>query len=441
VLVFASVVSGTLLLVLKNRELDDEIRTAKREGLPIEPADLRKVAVADSNNAAIPISTAEALMHFRYLNASISFSNAFQLRTDGMAGQLQFQDDKTLDELAPVLNNLRLASTRSQVDFHRQWEMGPTVLFPEYSDIRSCVSMLIADADRNGRNGRSQLEREDLIAAAKISALISQDPTIVATLISVSCQSQIESYLEMLLWSSKGKPELRAFIRDVVKSMGQLPKVKHALSGEIVTERAGIPFLASDKASEIFGAAGLPDSFRYSRMKRVRDAYDLRLVQYWRSVFRELPSDDSDYEAINQVFSKRQDWLLTPLDWTYDYVKLMNPTYTNLVAAIEGQLARRRALDTLLELMDEKAAGKTFTGTLSNSPDHLDPFASAPLKVIAKPDGWIVYSLGPDKIDDHGNRTSGFQRRTNIVFEYPAPRRGRRRMPRFDSRGALWGAS
>jgi hypothetical protein len=406
------------------RELQQQIGLARAEGLPLEPADLRLQRLSPSENAETPMLRAWALSHSRCLTAFKAFNKTFL--SDNRSGYREFSrgDDRVLEQLQPVISSWRDAARQPKLDFHRNWEEGPRMAL-DFDDIRSGVIMLVGDADRRDRLGHTHDGTLEFQDAARLAALPDRDPTLVGCIMANACEAIVESALEASLWRSRIVPGISERVKSVIAAMGPLPSLRHALSGELVLERQEISVLANTNFRDWAGRGGMTASLRLSKLETVRVAYDGRLLESWRVLFGSLPRDESDMKGTGHALANWEEWLDRQTDWSFDFVHIVSPDYSGLAMSLKMQLSLRRVLTTLSELLELKAAGKQFGGELSATPDHMDPFTDKPLHVRAKPGGWMVYSVGPDGVDQDGNRIFDFGRtgiRPNVVAEYPALR-------------------
>ena len=119
-------------------------------------------------------------------------------------------------------------------------------------------------------------------------------------------------------------------------------------------------------------------------------------------------------------------WVAKQTDWSFAFAQVFGFSYQGLVVLEQSQLARRRVLDTLAGLLGRQSQGEKFSGRLSPTIDHQDPFGKGTLRVLTKSGGFAVYSLGPDGTDQGRpplqSRSDFSNARPNIVAEYPGIR-------------------
>lgn len=416
------VAGGYTATWLERAELRNEIVLARSEGLPVEPADLRSVRIPDNQNAVPDLFRAWALLHSRFLPEYKRLESSLRGTTLIGLSEPTAQDMADLARLQPVVAVLHRASLKPNVDFHRRWEDGPDAQF-DFADIRTCVKLLLADARRQDRIGRPEAATGEWVDAARLSGLISHEPDLAAAYTSLGCSVMLENEIESWMWDSKLKPGISRRVRAAIDALGRVPDVRHALSGQLVLMREGIRALARANMRTLVFQSARMHSLRFSHVQEVREAYDIRVIQAWRALYSSLPSDDSDLPSVNRAlaaWTNRFDWRR---DWTYDYLRAMVYGISNFGIALDTQLARRRVLITLADLLELKANGKTFDGKLSPENAHIDPCTGGLLHVAPKPGGWLVYSLGPDQMDWGGarNQAEFANIRQNIVAEYPKP--------------------
>lgn len=272
--------------------LAQEMAAVRAEGVPIEMNDVRQAIppVSPSENAADLMRSALKADQAdeRRLGKSLSTE---RLVPKGKASPAQTDALRALYLTEPdLIARWRRVAERPRLVFDRHWEDGYALLLPEYAGYKIGQIRLVAAA-RLGLN-----PRENLLAAARLSNLIRQDPTEIAALISMGT----------------GRVILREADRE-----GIAHEVESALGPPIDARWAYLPEIPS--GLDLARRAGEPDFDRWfgahveeslwDRLRRAgsgRENAMSRLVQDDRDFWRALPKDGTEYAKIKAA---RDRWL------------------------------------------------------------------------------------------------------------------------------------
>ena len=112
-------------------------------------------------------------------------------------------------------------------------------------------------------------------------------------------------------------------------------------------------------------------------------------------------------------------------NWTYPITKSWIPSLQPFVDAIGCGTARRDLARTAVAIERFRLAHGRPPGTLGELVPELlravpnDPFDGAPLRWVSTADGYRVYSVGPDGIDQGGDVEESGTPSGDIVFRVP----------------------
>lgn len=235
----------------------------------------------------------------------------------------------------------------------------------------------------------AQGRRDEAIAAnvagLKLSALWRREPLLVGYLVSVATTRQAMSEADRVLRSGPVSEESRRVLDEELARHDTLEGYRRALR----TERA----FSLASSLEIAGwVPWLQGWLRNNMLLMFIDFYD-----------EQLQRSETPYPglvALGPPTSTRAYWHpMRPL------ADLLEPAVLAARRAAETQRAAVRALRVLnaLEVLPSDAQVPADLTTLGLPAEAtVDPFTEEPLIVKRLPEGWLVYSVGPDLVDDGG---------------------------------------
>ena len=294
--------------------LDREIAAARREGLWTETADILRhtSSVPEGENAA-PL-----------IRKAITITPREDPKTDKAIGDF-LRGKATAAQVALVRRNnarhpeitaaWRLASTRPQVNYGRNWEEGSATLFPEFQNLKRGVKRLAVAARLGDR------PRENLLAAARLADLTRQEPVILSTLVSAS-----------IGWITLREARHLGLGREVEAALGPPLDVRRMYAAELVFS---LDYMRNDGTDDWNRRMGL--KFGPSLLTRLTHAEPRRsnetaaLVHDWRAMWRELGSG-TDYPTAARAIRRQMPGINDRLaNWSEIYA-MFNPDTDDIAA-------------------------------------------------------------------------------------------------------------
>ena len=329
--------------------------------------------------------------------------------------------ERDLNHLSGVIGLLQLASTLSKVDFHRRWEDGPALAFPEYPSLRGCVQILLLSAKVKFAEGNESEALKLIGTAAKIGQLIGQEPTLIGCLIQCSIQMTVLNALDSAVKTHANKPNFLTQSQEILRTLSTPIDVRKALGSELVLGRLGINAIAHVGAEKILGTG---QGFWSTAVKfgPVRTEMEYRYVQTIHRLFLDLGKHPKVFRSMHQDTQQLDQKLNRSHDWTLAFTKIYSPTFTGLVRAVSEYEARSRVMSAGVKLLQYHQRDGHFPNSLPKGDAWQDPFLDRSLIYKLSKDGFIVYSVGPDLVDNSGKdrRMDRSQKgQYDIAFRYP----------------------
>jgi hypothetical protein len=282
-----------------------------------------------------------------------------------------------------------------------------TAILSSQNETRAAANVLKLDAREEIAHGHAGPAIADAAAILEMSRHIGQRPLLVSGLVGIGIDALGVSTLQEALPAVKSRDELAALHLEELPSVGRM--FQQALRGE---ERYGLLLYGNMPAMQTEMVKGtamtVPDTRLMSSGVGLEGAF-------FRVFFL-------DPDAYVKLLQNVQDLSIQPYYRVRDQlmdVQSVKSGHGLFTAILIPSLTR--TFDTLarVEAMDECARAAVATtryrldhGTMPSHLDELvpayldavptDPFDGHPLSLAVKGDRWIVYSIGPDLVDDGG---------------------------------------
>ncbi|MBI1755532.1 MAG: hypothetical protein HYR64_00305 [Fimbriimonas ginsengisoli] len=223
------------------RHYEEQLRLAKEEGLPTLPSELALLTRTPENQNAAR----------RYRQILVDYQKVLDLprktplpKDRWQLGRIWADRPETLvtalAEVAPfagVLDELRTASKLSGCDFKYDLSKGLSLDFPEFAKLKDLCKILCQSAVLEALDGNWNAATDDLLAVARMSKHLRDQPFVIAGLVSVSFRSMAESAAWQI---AQSRPEEPAFVLAdrLVQELGPPPSLRREIGSDVVALRA-----------------------------------------------------------------------------------------------------------------------------------------------------------------------------------------------------------
>lgn len=361
--------------------------------------------------------------------------------------------------LEPAMHTALYASKLPALDFQRDWDAGPTLLFPEYSYLKTICRGLCARAEDEATRGDLDGCTRDLLGVRRISALLAGDPIPISVLVQISCDNAALTSIQRCAERVSGKATALRALQAVLDVPVKEPDFFRALRGEAYMQ---LSIIRSSQAQRYF----LPDARVVIREAvpgdvKLKASLD-RALEAWTRIGEAERRSHQNLRAVAKVAQRIADDLGSRNTTSYFEVGQIFPQFSAGADELVADKALNIATRALLAALIHKADTGKFPPRLSDMPGKwIDPFTGEPLHykltesatqrpMVNKVEhpivnekrstrytvGWTnrppqislrVYSVGPNERDDNGisqaeQREQGRDKDFDIVAAYPAIR-------------------
>jgi hypothetical protein len=416
-----------------SREAESAAAAYRKAGLPWEAKDIApNPPVTTQDNAQPLLKTAEAKFDQRSLNAI-----RLTVGRDLDAGAIALVTKK----LAPFDGALDLAaqaSRKPRVDFHRDWDLGAGLLFPEYASSKAFVAGLCLRAELKAQRKDFQGVAADLAAAMKIGWFVGQEHIIISLLVQLACERYVLDSAQRVAATAMGNRNALDLIANAITEPGAPPNFADNLQGEAYIHLAtlrNLHILGRNTDRENRGEPPIPVS--PSELQRSGLPDDImsrsaatRFLQAWTEIKPLMVRYHDDPEKLATGIKGITTGLESRSGLSNYLVTLLLPEYTYVGRSIVTLQARRRTTEALIAALQTQArTGKMPTRIEEIPGSSIDPFSGKALRLKLQKGGLRIYSVGSNRTDDGGLESremkNGKRDDGDIVAAYPPIKRQR----------------
>lgn len=405
--------TGVLLTNNVERKFEAEMALSKKAGLAVSAEDLRKNPASSLENSAgfyqQAISERKGLsVDIRNLAESYYvYSDVAELKRSLGTRYKGNYDEAAIREALmqwkPVFTRLDEATSRPRMDFQRQWEKGYNLMFPELADMKAFAKALASDATVKAKSGDSTAAIARLNQIRKIGDHCFDEPTLISQLVGAAAIAIANRAAVRMAVEYPKDAVLREKLQAFFSQSPAVPDLMNGFRGETFFMVTGPEQMASDpKAFE--SMEGQADwQVRAMRIKWIRRSAQTASLKLYREAAAEMPTDLRDWKKVEETFKKMDLKVSSDQSLIGKIASTFTPVFANAGQVGASAIQRQELGRAVCAVMAEKAKTGRYPKQLPKIPNQpLDIFADAPLKYNVTPTGFMIYSVGPDRVDKKG---------------------------------------
>lgn len=421
------IIGVTLTIVIKrlggsSDEINARLAAIRTEGYPVSVAELDQwYKTPESPNAATRYLEALSLLAPDNMKTMAALRQG-QVRFPPRSGALSAQTKRTLENLLAenkrALELLHNESALREARYPVDLKQGMNALLPYLSQLKQAAQLLQLEAVAAAESGRPELAAKSIAANIHLANSLAAEPLVLSQLVRIADLAIVLQGLERVLTRTQlaegPLKELQSGLAEAEKLSG----MTRALAGERclqihfysmpAKERAKVISNLGDGASQ---PEGVPEVFS-ERLLRQDFLFFLDIMQsYIQATQAPFPERMATAEQIDRRVQQKRKSLAVPYATSILVAlqKTISKDTRNVAYLRDAQLAL--ALERF-----RLAQGHAFPESLERLvPEYIaaipaDPFSGQPLRWEKLPGrGYVVYSVGDDRADDHGASTSPSQ--------------------------------
>lgn len=380
------------------RELPGMMDKARSMGIPLEAKDiLPQEPIRDADNAAPLLWNA-----FQNLPQKVR-AETTEVKRRFDHGEIR-QAKTYLARCQTSLAFVDQASKKTKLDFHREWDRGIFVPFPEFGEIRAVMRLLTVRAQINAKENQPAKVFADLELMQRLAVLEEQEPTLIPYLVAVAIRRVQLDTVERVatIWANDDRR--LADLESLVRHIPDAPPIDGSLKSEVFLVVAGIRNLESaPKRTRTIRlkTTGMPDS-------TINRAYLTRYLQEIMMIWPKIDGAGEHPEALAEAEAmvKRRRPFMSGRSYALTR-ELIDFGFSKAAKTMMPLTSHRRSALSFIRVLRYRAQHRSLPETLAEAhAEGIDPWTGKSLSYLRSGTGFRIYSVGGDRRDDRG-RTIG----------------------------------
>ncbi|MBX3113331.1 MAG: hypothetical protein KF836_02090 [Fimbriimonadaceae bacterium] len=384
--------------------INKTVEEYKATGLPWVASEVIP-QVPDSENAAIDIKEALALTK----------GESFASRDKEIIDAWKARDKATIaaefKKLEPALTKVAAASKKTKINFDRDWNKGPDILFPEFAELKGTARILTRRAVFKAESGDLNGAISDLTAVNRLSVLISKEPTLIAMLVGIACNAICMDGV-IRVAQVRGDASSLKRLKQAVSGFNDEFDLEHAMRGEAFI---GITLIRNLKPSDVKKlddlTVGDETHIQYKKTDGVPDgmimqAYFVRHLEahlFINDQLKKYPNDPISAAVEIDHYGNSMAEGVPKLSQLLNAILM--PIFTQASQAVVRVKTNKQMVLAMLESLEFRNSKKRFPKSLSEvGVDYVDQISGEKITSLNSGGLFKIYSLGANSVDDGGMR-------------------------------------
>jgi hypothetical protein len=410
-------------------ELPGELAKLRALGVPVEPSELAPdPPIPAGENAAAILNT--VIDEFKKIKEEQFYKDGSKRIGELSSNRKQPEDDPLVvglvDRLETFLQRVDRVQTKSRLDFSRDWSQGANLMFPEYAYLKEIAKLQAHRSRIAAKSGDHRRSLNALRTAFSLYGLVGEEPTIIGALVAVAIQAIGYAALEFHLEKFQNDQRALSDVRKMLESIPEAIDLRRPMYGEVVMTRQWIRSLGQEGAgseADYFSDAETALSIAL-KDPQVRRMYEVRYLQLWQKAFQKMPEDGRDWRRVQAAGLVVDRELEKPMTADTYLNQLIFPVMGQYPQSAGTAQARIRLAILATRLLQDRANGLPRDlakyGNVAT-----DPLDGLPMRYIRRGNGFKIWSIGQNLVDDGGKkfwRNAGMSNQDTdevLMFSYP----------------------
>lgn len=400
----------------------------KKDGRPMEPADVIPSEVPDTENAALLYKSAALLLKaqsapqenlLEYLG---DLSDKFIKESLDPDKLSEFKQLIGQDVVTQALSAVEQGTQRPSCRFDHDYDAGLNTLLPHLSGMRNFTRILCAKAYLEAKTGNPDSAWDLILTQLKFADALRTEPVLVSKVVRMAMIRLSCDTITKLCEIAPPNAQQSGDIQNLLKDLDDIQTLIHSIDAERLLIGEWVFNLTKDEMYKatlqnnqkddagllhkliIFGITFKP-LFLADHAAYLRFMHD-------GTRFLERPYSPEQGEVMEQGVQKKR----------YIVTRILTPSILRFKVIHWEMIAQLRIVQAGLALLQHKQTENTFPAALEalELQNINDPFSDGLLLYKTKGQGFVLYSVGPDQKDNNGSPRQKKQKTDwDIVWLFP----------------------
>ena len=304
-------------------------------------------------------------------------------------------------EIKPAVGTIDEASHRKFLMFKRDFSNPAATLFPEYSGVKDWVTLFVQLGHRAIEQGEMVNAEKYWELAAYLANAMDQEGLLIGVLVRIASLAIIDREIQLTIRAHGKDPSVVKMLDKVLTKLDKPYDLKLPIRMEHWFGTSMIDAILNDpKSYSVMGSgSAVPREIQYGKyLPRFKAANMSRIHRFYADAAHMVPTNCDDLVAVQTAF-ENMDKSSIKKGLSYTILDIVGPVFGATGSAVAREIAQRNTLRQAVEILKigaDPAAGLPLKGRFAMDVD------GKPIRIKKGATGWLIYSVGMDKVDDGG---------------------------------------
>lgn len=397
-------------------QMPGELAALQSMGIPTEPVDLRaNPPVSDHENAKFLLD--EIISDLSNLQKNKPYQDAREAYRQ-LQGKAPETDSATLRGLSfvlPTLKKLDSVNRFQHLDFKRDASLGADLQFAGLGPLREVAKWQSVRSRLLVRQGHIQESLKALQSIFVLARLVAQDPFSYSVSIAMNVDeighTALANHLLVIEKNEQALGKARAMLELLESSLD----AQKPLFGEFILGRVSVQKLRSWQSfsTHCYGS-NVEEEWDSVYVKEqdvldhltlgdpaVRRMFEAKHLEVWRKAFAQMPKDSHDWKGVGNAMETVAKTIEADPSKVNELNQIFFP-YSDQFSKTFGMFQARYRLSLLsIRLLQDRSRGLP-ADLIHYGELAIDPMDDHPIRYTRHGNGFKIWSVGRDGIDQHG---------------------------------------
>lgn len=412
----------------RQKSFDAKLERAAAQGFPFSPNEI--VEDLENQPGVNGAPYYDQLRQRKYAIPVTDREHGRELVTNLVGSDLTDEQWATLEqyltELGQIFEEIEIGAASDYCYFQRDWADPAGYRFMEVLNIKEIARDLMARVAVNVRRNDWESVDADLKTILQNNRFLATQPSIIGVLGSIGSNLVMCQGIEFMLPIAAKSRKLRAIFRSTIESMPEAWDLTKPLQMEAFEQYWYIEnVVAAGRMEEMFeyysDYTDQPEGMRDAMGEKLAKGHSIfalksAVLDVWASVLREYKPGQDERQLFEEA-TAREEQAMARSSIVEAYFMINAAVLGSLPDSLDRARATRRCMLAALAVLEFYADNGSWPVALPSS--YIDPFDGEPLRYSHTPDGFRVWSIGPDGVDNLGVTREENEDESDLAVVYP----------------------
>lgn len=394
-------------LGLTSLKLKEVMSRLEDDGRPMTSQEVIPEVVPDTENAALVYEAVSRILKSAKVNGDSAFATLERLLSEENVTQDQAEMEKQFlevleqEQVRQAFLLLQHATHKKFCVYDLDYSKGAGLLLPHISELMSLSRILCAGVTMKLERGDVSAAWDDALTALRFANALEDEPLLISQLVRLRMFLNAAEVLQRVAVQVPPNEEQLREAVDLLSSFDDMTPLIRALDGERLLFGGWVFGLSREELRRTTVLGGDDPSVTLQLVTTLTPLMRYDEARYLE-VMHTLTRHVQEMTAVPPA--EMEESLMEGVPFFCIFTRMLVPAVSSVQETYLEMVATARVMQAGMVLSQQARATGVLPQDLTNLQGEMliDPFTGEPLKFIPGPNGFVLYSVGKNRVDDGG---------------------------------------